>query len=447
MSLEQSHFQIQEVLFDSERHTQPFDIAPSIIELNIFEDIEKPYLTGTMLQVDNVAFKSSVGITGSERVAISLKSATGEIITKKFIITAIQKEVSTNERTDVRLLTLLEEHAYLSNILKISKAYTGSPARIIQNILSSYLDKGVNINGSASGTDPNIKLIVPNLNPLVAVEWIRDKMATSVGAPYFAYASLRSNNITLTSLDKMMVTESWNKDRPYTYSQSAHNTQAPESQSEHFRKLFHIEKFTTSKIESTLMLAQAGAITANFNTVDITSGEMYRSTQYSDINVRRLLDHTGQGLGKQEENGLNFNSEMVIGTPNRGYEAIKRIPTKNFTQVTADTYKDANSYSYEKDDQYRLGLKMKAAQLRSVLLNNVYSMSVPGVPYLIDPDAGVGSNIQIQFPKNTTDPSNVGEIDAERSGKFLAYRTRHQFVKPSRYAVHMNIVKLTRTIN
>ena len=43
-------------------------------------------------------------------------------------------------------------------------------------------------------------------------------------------------------------------------------------------------------------------------------------------------------------------------------------------------------------------------------------------------------------------PLQVTKVDSERSGKFLVYRARHQFIKPSKYAVHMNIVKLTRTV-
>lgn len=444
MSLEQSHFQIEEILFDSGRHDQPFDIGPSVLELNIYEDVEKPYLTGTMLQVDNVAFKTTVGITGSERVAITLKSATGTLITKRFIITAVQKEVSSNERTDVRLLSMIEEHAYLNSILKVSKAFRGEPVNIISNILSSYLEKEISYK-IGQAREPSLKVIVPNMNPLAAADWIRDKMATSIGSPFFLYASLRSDALTIANLETMMVDQAWNVERPYTYGQTSHNLTLDADNE--IRKLFYVENFKAAKIESTLQLAQAGAISANYNTVDITSGEMYKSTQYSDINISRLLERVGQGLSAQEANGLNFNSDMMIGTTNRGIQPIKRYATRDFTAIAADTYADTNSYSYEKNDRARFGLRMKAAQMRSVLLNNVYSATVPGIPYLIDPDAGVGSNIQLNFAKPTVDRNNVDMIDEERSGKFLTYKTRHQFIKPSRYVVHMNIVKLTRTVD
>jgi hypothetical protein len=443
MSLEQSHFQIQEILFTDDYYDDiPFDIGPSVIELNIYEDIEKTYLTGTMLQVDNVGFKSTVGITGSERIEITLKAATGTLVTKKFIISAVQKEVSSNERTDVRLLSLIEEHAFLSNIIKVSKAYRGEPATIISNILSGYLDKKLtyNIDGVR---EPNIKVIIPNLNPLDAVDWIRDKMATSIGAPFFLYASLQNPNITIAQLETLITADAWNKENPYTYGQTSHN-QTLDSNTE-VRKLFNVEHFAAAKIESTLQLAKMGAISAEYNTVDVTSGEMYKYLASSDVTVGRLLDRVGQKLSPQEQNGLNFNSTMNIGTSNRGVRRITGYASRIFTNIAADTYHDVNSYNYEKEDQYRLALKMKAAQLRTVMTNNVYTITVPGVPYLINPNAGVGSNIQVNFAKNTVDPNQVTDIDSERSGKFLVYRARHQFIKPSRYAVHMNIVKLTRT--
>jgi len=445
MSLEQSHFQIQEILFDSGRHDQPFDIGPSVIELNIFEDIEKPYLTGTMLQVDNVGFKSTVGITGAERISITFKAATGTLLTRKFIITAVQKEVASGERTDVRLLSFIEEHAYLDTLIKVSKAYRGEPVNIISDIVSSFLEKEVTLN-IGDAREPNIKVIVPNLNPLEATDWIRDKMATSLGSPFFFFATLRNEALSIAQLETLMVDDAWNKDKPYTYGHTSHNITLADK-SDEVRKLFNVEHFSAEKIESSLKLAKIGGITANYNTVDLTSGEMYTSLQASDIHVGRMLDRIGQRLSNQEENGLSFNSDMVIGTTNKGRQQLKRYATRNFTTIAADTYEDANSYSYEKDDRARFGLRMKAAQLRTVLLNNVYKMTVPGVPYLIDPRAGVGSNIQVNFAKNTVVNERAGDIDSERSGKFLVYKTRHQFVKPSKYSVHMNIVKLTRTVD
>ena len=445
MSLEQSHFQIQDILFTSDYHDDlPFDIGPSVIELNIFEDIEKPYLTGSMLQVDNVGFKSTVGITGSERIEITLKSATGALITKKFIISGIQKEVASGERTDVRLLSIIEEHAFLSSLIKVSKAYKGEPVNIISNILSGYLDKELSYNiGQAK--EPSIKVIIPNLNPLDAVDWIRDKMATTIGAPYFLYSSLRDEAISISHLEKLITVDAWNKDNPYTYGQTSHNLSL-DGNSE-VRKMFNIEAFSAAKIESTLQLAKSGGITAEYNTVDITSGSMFKNIVSSDVTVQRLLAKVGQELGPKEQNGLNFNSKMRIGTPHRGVHRITRYPARIFTEVTSDTHEDANSYSYEKNNAYRPALKMKAAQLRTAMMNNVYTMTVPGVPYLIVPTAGVGSNVQVNFAKNTVDPLQVTKVDSERSGKFLVYRARHQFIKPSKYAVHMNIVKLTRTVD
>lgn len=141
---EQSQYILHRVDYTSDRlgPDEVFDISKSVVELNIFENIELPYLTANLAMSDDVAFKSTVGIRGTERLTVVLSAhRDAPQIIKKFMITGIQTEVSVNERTDVRVLTMIEEHAYLSTLKKFSKAYTGVPSKIISNILSGQLNK------------------------------------------------------------------------------------------------------------------------------------------------------------------------------------------------------------------------------------------------------------------------------------------------------------------
>jgi len=76
-------------------------------------------------------------------------------------------------------------------------------------------------------------------------------------------------------------------------------------------------------------------------------------------------------------------------------------------------------------------------------LNNVFEISVPGQPYL-SKDIGVGSNISLNYAlASQADGSIVaGDVDKNKSGKFLVYRTRHKFTE-GMYDLKMDIVKLT----
>jgi len=179
MSAEQSQYILDKVDFTTERFPEEiFDISTSVVELNIFENIELPYLTGSLAMTDDVAFKTTIGIKGSERIVIQLKAtSSSNTIIKKFMVTGIAKEISVNERTDVRVLTLIEEHAYLSNIQKISETHTGVPETIIEDILSSYLAKGLaynddNFEVGRFANQSKMRVIIPQWNPLQAVDWL-----------------------------------------------------------------------------------------------------------------------------------------------------------------------------------------------------------------------------------------------------------------------------------
>lgn len=453
MSAEQSQYILDQVDFTTERFPEEiFDLKTSVVELNIFENIELPYLTGSLVMSDDVAFKTTIGIKGSERVTIGIKaSSSSDSIIKKFMVTGIAKEVSVNERTDVRVLTLIEEHAYLSAVQKISETHTGLPESIIEDILSSHLDKSLaydpdNFQVQRFAEQSKMRVIIPQLNPLQAVDWLRDRMATSNGSPFFLFATLRDDDISLNDLSTLMESIPWNIDNPYTYAQSSHNQFAdPDDPNEQVRKVFHVKSYTASSIESTMRLAQSGALGSRFDVFNLTSGS---ETQDGFHNGRNTFNNFILDLGYSPEEGFAFDDNLNIGIPSKGLLNIGNYKSKSFSSVVATRQffeDDGTPISGYHDENGNLGLyklKIKSAALRALLMNNVFTISVPGQPYLLDERAGVGSTIQLEYAMPTQDSTTNTQIDADRSGKFLIYKARHKFVD-GLYDTHMDIVKLT----
>ena len=77
-----------------------------------------------------------------------------------------------------------------------------------------------------------------------------------------------------------------------------------------------------------------------------------------------------------------------------------------------------------------------------MLLNNKYTIVVPGPPYITNNSVGVGCNIDLNYAEPTLVKDRVSNIDKNRSGKFMIYRAAHRF-KDGIYDVTMDIVKLT----
>jgi hypothetical protein len=452
----QTQYIIESAIFTADRRPdlpiiKPLDLSGSIAELNIFESMELPYLTGTCALVDDVRFRDSVGIKGSERITFTiLEKENATPIIKTFMITGVAASTSANERTEVHMLTLMEEHAYLSSVMKISQSYTGNPEQIIINILNSHLGKVLRPN-AAIALQQKMKVNIPYWNPLQATEWLRDRMSSSLGAPYFLYASLRDDLIRLEDLDNMMKKDAWNKSTPYSYSQTSHNSsQISDTRAEYF----HIKSYKATQIESTLRLAQGGAIGSEFKTMDLTSASQ---TQNSRHNSNTTLNSFIKSIESNADlnSSIGYDWQLSFQKGNSDFKNIGDLNSKVFSEVVAsrkfydtDGITPIAGYADEHKQEALYKLKIKSAALRAILLNNVYEIEVPGQPYLVgDLNIGVGSNISLNYAVASQADGSIlsGDVDRNKSGKFLVYRTRHKFTE-GMYDLKMDIVKLTDKI-
>ena len=452
----QSQYIIDSAIFTADRNPsfddKPIDISKSIAELNIFESVELPYLTGTCALVDDVRFRDVVGIKGSERVTFTiLASENAEPIIKTFMITGIASNISVNERTELHTLTLIEEHAYLSSVMKISESYTGIPEQIVISVLNSHLNKVVRFN-SGIASQQRMKVNIPYWNPLQATEWLRDRMSSSLGAPYFLYASLRDDLLRLEDLDSMMTKDSWNKQTPYSYSQTSHNSVPDQTgPSTNRTDHFHVKTYEASQIESTLRLAQGGAIGSEFKTMDLTSAGLTHNTRHDSKNtLNRFIESIESTSDILSTVGYDYDLQFNRG--NGLIDNIGDLDSKVFSEVVAsrkfyetDGVTPIAGYAEEYKQEALYKLKIKSAALRAILLNNVFEITVPGQPYLVPSlNIGVGSNISLNYAAASQADGSIrsGDVDTNKSGKFLVYRTRHQFSE-GQYNLKMNIVKLT----
>ena len=448
----QSQYLIESAIFTADRNpsldNKSLDISRSIAELNIYESVELPYLTGTCALVDDVRFRDAIGIKGSERITFTiLPYEDAEPIIKTFMITGIAANTTANERTEVHTLTLMEEHAYLSSVMKISESYTGLPEQIVENILNSHLGKVVRYE-SRVALQQKMKVNIPYWNPLQATEWLRDRMASSVGAPYFLYASFRDDLLRLEDLDNMMTKDPWNKKDPYSYSLTSHNSSKISNKRAEF---FHVKSYEASQIESTLRLAQGGAIGSEFKTMDLTSSGQTQNTRHnSNTTLNNFIESVETNADLNTSIGYDW--KLMFAKSATNFKNIGDLNSKVFSEVVTsrkfyetDGETPIAGYADEHLQEGLYKLKIKSAALRAILLNNVFEISVPGQPYLVsDLDIGVGSNILLNYAvASQADGSiNAGDVDRNKSGKFLVYRTRHMFSEGN-YNVKMDIVKLT----
>ena len=83
---------IKSIILESERIEESLDLRNSVTDFDIFENLNKPYLTASMIFVDTSSIIEDIDILGGETVTIIIKSLKNDDtipIIKKFYITKI----------------------------------------------------------------------------------------------------------------------------------------------------------------------------------------------------------------------------------------------------------------------------------------------------------------------------------------------------------------------
>ena len=436
-------FKITEAIISADRFlTEEFDVRSSIIELNIFETLEKPYITGQLVIADDKGLFDFINFNGTERFNVVIASVTNDldpVMERGFIMTGVERSQKANEsgKSSVLIITLMDEHAFLSRSKRVSKSFRGTIDDIIVKFIATHMEKDVDIS-YLNGTTPvqqNIKGIVPNLNPIDAAMWLTKRASTINGSPYFIYASMHDDNVRFGNLDVMLGQAAFNSQLPYTFNPS--NVGIAEGQDE-TAKSFIVKNMKTRKMSNTLKLIEQGLIGSEYANTNLNTGQIFRQHH----SVKKTLDKLKQASVIDNQNV--FDEEMLIGQrqpkPLDEYDSVKF-----HTISSTGSYERHKSY-HDEHDETRFKKKVETGTLKGLLYKYMFNVLVPGIG-LIVAKAGVGDIVNLRVINDNTE---IGEgstsdtlLDKNKSGDFLIYETRHIF-SGTTHDVSMNVCKLER---
>lgn len=402
------------------------DLKTSIVELALFEDIENPFITGTIVVVDSQNFINSLNFTGTEKFTLSVRSGDGDAayITKTFLMIRINRMEHANDTTRVYSIELLEEHAFISRITKISQAFNSPPVGIIKRLLST-IQEDLDLNETLLSSTPvqeNIKLITPYLQPLQAVEWVRDRCTTSAGMPFFLYSSLQYNGIVITSLEDILNRGPWNK-TPFVYSQGSvrlkDNTVTENP--------YAIETFEAVDTDDTLNALMNGAVAAQWNVLDLFNMR-FNSNETTQYNIGNIIP-----------NNSVYDTDALINN-----KPLNQYPAKQYYQVvSSNLFPDTGNYHIDGSID-ALQTKIINKGIRNAMLKNMVDIEVNGLPFMKSASGTVGSVIQVEALN--TDSKSGDLLDAKRSGEYIVMALRHTFAE-NKYSISASVTKLANTLN
>lgn len=422
---------------------QTINIGNVIDEINLYEHLEKPYVTGRVLIIDDENLLDDINFSGTETLELRMSGVDnnlGEYMVRRFSVVSVEHSIKANDRVEVHVLNIIDEAAYLSFAKRFSKSYKGKIEDIITGIITSELGVDVDRSYGSTSSQGAVKLVVPYLTPLQACDWLRNRITTINGSPWFVYSSIYDDKIRVGDLDTMIYQDSFNKELPFIYS-SGHKNFA-ELQND-VAKSMTITKVSRSNMENTLDIIKIGGIGCKISSTDITGGQTL-SHNYSVRDTIRTLERANIIREGYQQNVFDINAELDHSI--LGPKPIDEYPSRFFHEIgSSNVYSDADNFS---TSQVSSDLNQKASNnsIRNLFYKNMIDVELNGTAMFYS-QVSVGDMIRLHFQSaNVKVGPSVDPIDRNRSGDYLIYASKHVF-RDNKHSVTVSVSKITKRVN
>ena len=167
------------------------EISKLLQELNIFQNIDDPYMSGSIMIKDGAGLAEVLPFMGQERLVFSVRTPGRQKIDFNeyhAIIYNVGARVHQSDRSQTIILNFTTLESYKNIRTRVSKSFNGNISTIVQEILTSkkYLGsrKPINIEPTR-----NIKsYVMPNVTPFDAISVMQEEAVSATEeAPHYLF--------------------------------------------------------------------------------------------------------------------------------------------------------------------------------------------------------------------------------------------------------------------
>ena len=308
----------------------------------------------------------------------------------------------------------------------MNKAYEGTGREIIEKIFLDHFEEYALSDPDKTEAVSTMKVVVPNMTPMQACNWIKDRTTDFYGSPFYLFSTLGNHNtVHFISLKEMLEYDVTTNE--YVYSQSASGTQNREA------KQYVIQSYQTKSAPNISNIVSKGLVGAEYSFWDTTTSNA-NPMKYDVIKQFEV------GLSKLDPESFVFNTNYSYKN-----KPLNEIKSKKI-------YSIATSFAYPNHQTIRepssWNKNVQARALRHIITSNAIDISVSGRNFLIaDSNRTLGNIIKLRFLNNDVadDGDSLYEsTDQMKSGKHLIYAARH-IIRKERYDVTFSCVKLANS--
>lgn len=404
------------------------DISQTLTDLVIYEHIDKPYLTGSVSFMDTNGVFDLIQFKGLEEFKFEARFPEDGVATinRKFVIDSTVDTSKNNDNSELVTLHFIEEIAFISSFLNVNKSYTGSSREIIEKIITdNFPDVKLSVDDEREAKY-DMQVVVPNMTPLAAANWIKDRTTSTTGTPYYLFSTLgQREKIHFMSLAHMIESPPVNS-KEYRYSQSttqqAGDSPDPEDQYYDIKNYEQIPLNISNLIDKGLISSQQG---------------WWDTALSGDLGTQFEIENTISQVPGFDTDNFKFKNKYTY----KDQELNRLQSRKQYSIHGSRSYEDYTSFR----ELENLNRAMTSKAIRRILTTGALNIAVSGRRFIVGgKNRTLGNSINIRFLNNEipSRSSSINEMtDKVKSGRHMIYAVRHN-ISIERYNVTLTCTKL-----
>jgi hypothetical protein len=347
------------------------DLKQFLVELNIYESIFSPFITGSLILSDSINLPKLAPILGDELLIIQLLTPSMNekfSIFKTFKINSIKDKIYTdNGLTQLYKITFSSIEMFADVLSPVTKSFKGSPHELVKTIYTDYLSVTRNLNVAKrpdpSGIDERLEtldspspltiltetenvvnFVSPNWTPVKCINWLcgQSKSSNSKANNFLFWETTKGFYYgTFNDIFKDPLNFSIGK-----YTQNVTSEGAPRddsTSSDIARKVFNIK---TSKVEQTF--DQLENVLTGYLASRVVDIDLYNKTYlYEDYDhISNYVINYSHSNGNNSVPILDVSTTrnpLVYQTVNYNIPKLFSSSLNNFSEIKKDIYGNRRS--------------------------------------------------------------------------------------------------------
>ena len=387
-----------------------FDVSAIFEELNIFDSILMPCMSGNILIKDAIGLSKKLLFDGSEFIDIDISKDAerqGTNLSKTFRIFKQTNRTSINQSSELYILHFVSEEMIYSEQQKISQAYTGEYSTIAASVLVDYLKVPQSKIGLVENTKGIQNAVVPLLSPIDTMNWLTKRSVSENNLADFLFFenNIGFNFVSLTKLFQV-------------------------------KQLFTIN-FTPKNLSDNINEEFLGVrdynFTTSFDVLENTRNGFYSNRFVGfDIMTRTLVESDLGYKNHYKSTHLNEKPNVYLSLNREGRDA-GLMPLSKVSVYPFQLYRNYQDYIKSNSDnntklidETHTYIPQRKAILHN-LLQRKMNVTLPG-NFLISS----GFTLNVDAHSFSIHEDTTEKNDKSVSGKYLIVATRHM-IKPDKH--------------